>query len=62
MVAAHERALRDFEPEFLEAYQALNRLAARVLARNPEAALAALGKRRAANEFTETVGAKGGKA
>jgi predicted short-subunit dehydrogenase-like oxidoreductase (DUF2520 family) len=62
VVAAHERALRDFEPEFLEAYQALNRLAARVLARNPEAALAALGKRTNSDEFTETVGAKGGKA
>jgi len=62
VVAAHERALQNFEPEFLEAYQALNRLAARVLSRNPEAALAALGKRRSANEFTETIGAKGGKA
>lgn len=39
VVAAHEAALREFQPEFLEAYRAVSRLAARVLARNPELTL-----------------------
>ncbi len=35
VVAAHEEALARFQPEFLEAYQAVNRQAARVLSANP---------------------------
>jgi predicted short-subunit dehydrogenase-like oxidoreductase (DUF2520 family) len=42
VVAAHENALRELEPEFLEAYRAANRLAARVLARDSTATLAHL--------------------
>lgn len=42
VVAAHENALRELEPEFLDAYRAANRLAARVLARDSTAALAHL--------------------
>lgn len=34
VVASHEMALREFSPEFLEAYQAVSRLAARVLSRD----------------------------
>jgi predicted short-subunit dehydrogenase-like oxidoreductase (DUF2520 family) len=36
IVAAHENALREMQPEFLDAYHAVNRLGARVLAREPE--------------------------
>lgn len=36
VVATHEEALRGLQPEFLDAYRAMNRLAARVLAREPE--------------------------
>jgi hypothetical protein len=36
VIAAHEEALRHLQPEFLEAYRAMNRLATRVLAREPE--------------------------
>jgi predicted short-subunit dehydrogenase-like oxidoreductase (DUF2520 family) len=39
VVAAHEKALRELPAEFLEAYQAVSRLAARVLSRDPEALL-----------------------
>jgi predicted short-subunit dehydrogenase-like oxidoreductase (DUF2520 family) len=39
VVAAHEKALHELPPEFLEAYRAVSRLAARVLSRNPEAML-----------------------
>ena len=39
VVAAHEQALRRFQPEFLEAYQSVSRLAARVLSRDPEGML-----------------------
>lgn len=44
VVAAHSAALRVFPTEVGEAYAALNRLAARVLASNPEAVLAELQK------------------
>jgi predicted short-subunit dehydrogenase-like oxidoreductase (DUF2520 family) len=44
VVAAHEEALARFPPEFLEAYQALNRQAARVLPANPDAVLRELEK------------------
>ena len=37
VVASHERALKEAGPEFLAAYQAVSRLAARVLSRDPEA-------------------------
>jgi predicted short-subunit dehydrogenase-like oxidoreductase (DUF2520 family) len=36
VVAAHEEALRQVMPEFLDAYRAVSRLAARVLANDPE--------------------------
>jgi predicted short-subunit dehydrogenase-like oxidoreductase (DUF2520 family) len=39
VVAAHEEALRQVMPEFLDAYRAVSRLAARVLASDPEAML-----------------------
>ena len=39
VVAGHEEALQRFAPEFLEAYQAVSRLAARVLAHHPAAML-----------------------
>ena len=39
VVEGHEAALRQFAPEFLEAYQAVSRLAARVLAHDPAAIL-----------------------
>jgi predicted short-subunit dehydrogenase-like oxidoreductase (DUF2520 family) len=42
IVQAHEKALSSCEPEFLAAYRALNRLAARVLSREPQQILAAL--------------------
>ena len=39
VVTAHEKALREAGPEFLAAYQAVSRLAARVLSRDPDAML-----------------------
>jgi len=39
VVRAHEKALRQAAPEFLMAYEAVTRLAARVLSRDPEAML-----------------------
>jgi predicted short-subunit dehydrogenase-like oxidoreductase (DUF2520 family) len=39
VVAAHEQALRELRPEFLEAYQAVSKLAARVLSHEPDAML-----------------------
>jgi len=39
VMTAHEEALRGLQPEFLEAYRAMNRLGARVLAREPEPTL-----------------------
>lgn len=42
VVAAHEKALRELQPEFLEAYRAVSRLAARILSRDPDAMLRAL--------------------
>ena len=39
VVAEHEEALLQLAPEFLEAYHAVNRLAARVLAHDPDATL-----------------------
>lgn len=39
VVATHENALRQAPPEFLDAYRAVNRLAARVLSRHPAAML-----------------------
>ena len=44
VVAAHEKALREAGPEFLAAYQAMSRLAARVLSRDPETMLRELDK------------------
>lgn len=42
VIEAHEKALHSSPVEYLVAYRALNRLAARVLARNPESLLAQL--------------------
>lgn len=42
VVATHEEALRGLRPEFLDAYRAMNRLAARTLAREPEPLLTEL--------------------
>jgi len=42
VIADHEKALRSCPGEYLAAYRAMNRLAARVLASNPESMLAAL--------------------
>jgi predicted short-subunit dehydrogenase-like oxidoreductase (DUF2520 family) len=39
VVAAHEKALEEMPPEFLEAYRAVSRLAAQALAHDPEATL-----------------------
>ena len=44
VVAAHLEAMKEFPPEFAEAYQALNRLAALVLAQNSEAMLEELAR------------------
>ena len=44
VVKAHLEALRESPSEFSEAYESLNRLAARVLAQNPSEVLAELGK------------------
>jgi len=44
VVAAHEKALREAGPEFLAAYQAVSRLAARVLSHDPETMLRELDK------------------
>jgi len=43
VVASHQAALCQLQPEFLDAYRAVNRLAARVLSREPEALLRELG-------------------
>ena len=42
VVQSHQRALRQVGPEYLAAYDAVSRLAARVLAHHPEATLQAL--------------------
>jgi len=39
VVASHERALRQFTPEFLDAYRAVSRLSAQVLSHDPAATL-----------------------
>ncbi|HUN63619.1 MAG TPA: Rossmann-like and DUF2520 domain-containing protein [Candidatus Sulfotelmatobacter sp.] len=39
VVASHEKALRQFTPEFLEAYRAVSRLSAQVLSFDPEMTL-----------------------
>jgi predicted short-subunit dehydrogenase-like oxidoreductase (DUF2520 family) len=56
VVAAHENALRKAPPEFLAAYEAMSRLAARVLSTNPGAMLRELDK---ISENQETAKAKG---
>jgi predicted short-subunit dehydrogenase-like oxidoreductase (DUF2520 family) len=60
VVAAHMEAVKDFPPEFAETYQAVNCLAARVLAQDSAAMLAELDKV-AVNKKTK-VKATGGKA
>lgn len=42
VIASHEQALRDLQPEFLDAYRAISRLAARTLAHETEPVLAEL--------------------
>ena len=44
VIQAHEKAMHSLPNEYLAAYQALNRLAARVLARDPENTLAELSR------------------
>jgi hypothetical protein len=39
MVASHQQALQEYRPEFLEAYQSVSRLAARVLSQETETVL-----------------------
>jgi predicted short-subunit dehydrogenase-like oxidoreductase (DUF2520 family) len=60
VVEAHTAALRNFPPEIGEAYAALNRLSARVLAQNPESMLAELEKL-SVSKFTKAK-STGGKA
>lgn len=56
VVAAHEKALRQARPEFLAAYQAVSRLAARVLSNDPDAVIRELNS---ISESLETAKAKG---
>jgi predicted short-subunit dehydrogenase-like oxidoreductase (DUF2520 family) len=58
VVATHERALRELQPEFLDAYLAVSRLAARVLAHDPAALLGELDA--VSGNVTLTAKAKGG--
>jgi predicted short-subunit dehydrogenase-like oxidoreductase (DUF2520 family) len=58
VVAAHEKALCEGQPEFLEAYRAVSRLAAQLLARDPEAMLRELDA--ISGNGKVTVKAKGG--
>jgi predicted short-subunit dehydrogenase-like oxidoreductase (DUF2520 family) len=64
VVSAHEKALRGMDPEYLDAYRAVNRLAARVLAREPESLLLRLSttsqERRQTQLSAEAVSVKGG--
>jgi hypothetical protein len=39
VVASHQQALQEYRPEFLEAYQSVSRLAARVLSQEAETVL-----------------------
>jgi len=58
VIAAHERALRPYPEEYLAAYRAVNRLSARVLARDPEnmlRELTSLSEEAAKNTKTEGV-------
>ena len=57
VVKAHEEALRSLDDEYLSAYRALNRLAARVLSRDPEGLLGALD--RISQEHAHSHDAKG---
>jgi predicted short-subunit dehydrogenase-like oxidoreductase (DUF2520 family) len=57
VVAAHRIALRKAPPEFLAAYEAVSRLAARVLSNTPRAMIRELDK---ISENQETAKAKGG--
>jgi predicted short-subunit dehydrogenase-like oxidoreductase (DUF2520 family) len=58
VVKSHEEALSAVQPEFLDAYQAVSRLAARVLSKDPEAALRRLREISAKKQLIAT--AKGG--
>jgi predicted short-subunit dehydrogenase-like oxidoreductase (DUF2520 family) len=62
VVASHEAALQQFQPEFLEAYQAVSRLAARVLSRDPATMLKELEKISISSGGRVTSNAKGGAA
>jgi predicted short-subunit dehydrogenase-like oxidoreductase (DUF2520 family) len=62
VVAAHEAALQQFQPEFLEAYQAVSRLAARVLSRDPASMLKELEKISISSSGQVASKAKGGAA
>lgn len=60
VVARHHEALQESKPDFLEAYQAMSRLAARVLSRAPEAMLRELGNLSAVSRQTAMTKSKGG--
>jgi predicted short-subunit dehydrogenase-like oxidoreductase (DUF2520 family) len=60
VIHAHEKALRSLPSEYLAAYRALNRLAARMLARDPESALSEL--TRISQDSIHTAKAKGASA
>jgi predicted short-subunit dehydrogenase-like oxidoreductase (DUF2520 family) len=60
VVAAHAAAMEELPAEFQEAYTALNRLAARVLAPDPEGVLAELGRISESKKHkAKTTGSKG---
>ena len=58
VIARHQEALRALQPEFLDAYRAMKRLAARVLAHEPEPVLLELA--RISGEPNSSAKAKGG--
>jgi predicted short-subunit dehydrogenase-like oxidoreductase (DUF2520 family) len=55
VIERHQAALRALPVEYLQAYRAVNRLAARVLASDPETVLGALDEISAAEEFQSTI-------
>src|SRR5258706_11589038 len=55
VIERHQAALRALPVEYLQAYRAVNRLAARVLASDPETVLGALDEISAPEEFQSTI-------
>ena len=62
VIALHEDALQSSPLEYLHAYRALNYLAARVLARDPHAAISELGRISARNDLGSQSTARGASA